>query len=228
MPPKAKAGGRSKSKGGKKPPPLEIKSRIQDPDKELYLQICNRGSTESIRQLMIIHKPDVNMRSQIDRFTPLLRAAQRGEARLVEMLLELKADPNYKDVPQLPGTDDGQGDPKAKGKAKPAPKKAAAKGKSPRGAKGKPEKGEAPAGCRERCPPVPMEPIVDGGTALHLGVLSGNFKVVDALLNCRATDPNMLDKKGRTPLMLACSARLYPGTLALCPSLELVTFCFVT
>lgn len=205
MPPKAKAGGRSKSKGGKKHPPLEIKSRIQDPDRELYFLICNRGSNESIRQLFMIHKPDVNMKYQIDRFTPLLRAAQRGEARLVELLLDLKADPNYKDIPQLPGTSEGSLDPKAKGKAKAAPKKAAPKAKSSPGGKGKPSQGDPAQGARDRCPPVPMEPICDGGTALHLAVQLGSLPVVNALLNCKDTDPNILDKKGRTPLMIACS-----------------------
>lgn len=201
MPPKAKAAGRSKSKGGKKPPPLEIKSRIQDPDRELYMLICNRASTEVIRQLVMIHRPDVNMKYSIDRFTPLLRAAQRGESRLVEVLLDLKADPNYKDVPQMPGTvaaDDGKGKGSAKAAAKKAPAKEKSDKKKPAG------KGDAEIG-KDRCPPVPMEPIADGGTALHIAVLTGNLRVVSALLNCNTIDPNVLDKKGRTPLMLACS-----------------------
>merc|ERR1719473_2209466 len=57
----------------------------------------------------------------------------------------------------------------------------------------------------ERPPPRPLEPVAEGGTALHLAVEGGILQILGLMLAAIGLEPNVTDKKGRTPLMLACA-----------------------
>jgi len=208
MPPKVLAGAKAKGKAGKKKDKkvkIQFLPRSIDPNHELYWCVAHGRTPSEIQPLIEGYKADVNRKNPIDRWTPLLRACHTGNAPVARLLLAFRADPNYQDKPVVPGQEEA-----AKGKGKGKGGKAAASASAP-GARGpgrvdpkssKSSKGEPPLNPKH-LPPISMEPVADGGSALHVAIRCGSIETLDVILASIDLNPNLLDRQGRTPLLLA-------------------------
>lgn len=209
MPPKAVPKSAPKAKAVKKKKEqkiiIPISASLADPTRLLYWAVVDGRPAPELREL-VFRGADVNAPYALDRWTPLLRACSLGRADMVSELLRLRADVNHRDAPKRVDEDKAgkKADPKAK--AKPGPAGARPASAAPRSASAGGGKGNQPVKCdRNRAIPVPMEPVADGGSALHVAVSSGSIATLNAVILVPGMDPNLVDKKGRTALLLAAS-----------------------
>jgi len=198
MPPKAKA--------KKKPKKTVSEEKKIDPlaGRKLFDVLVPKTPLKTITK-MVENGADVNFVQPQSKISSLMKAVFQRNVQHVGLLLNAKANPNYRDWPTLKKDteDDGKGKGKAKAKAKP---------------KAAPKKKPSDIISDDRLPVKCPDPVIDGMTALHLAVHFGYTEITDRLLLAEVKDENgavivglekidvnIPDKKMRTPLWLACA-----------------------